>query len=178
MEYWLEVPGVRGPNHGAVIFPAHNRFASGRFEQAMGARQNILFRTPADDTRTDNFFITFYRQPDGKFAQLTEAPPEQTDRGPWIKTERGVYPETDDGWWGVESMMQDRMALESQGPIYDRSSETLAATDRGVVLLRGMIRDSIRAIEAGGDPIGIVRDPAENKVIEFGASLHDLAPPL
>lgn len=177
-DYWLEAPGVASRNHGSVIFPAHNRFASGRVEQAMGARQNLLFRTPADDTRTDNFFITFYPTPDRKFVQRTETPPEQADRGPWIKTERGVYPEADDGWWGVESMMQDRMALESQGPVYDRSTETLAVTDRGVVLWRDMVRESIATVEEGRDPIGTVRKPNENKVIEFGTSLHDFAPPL
>ena len=178
MDYEFEAPGIAGRNRGSVIFPSHNRFASGRVEQANGGRQNLLFRTPADDTQTNNFFITFYPTPDRKFVQIAETPPEQKERGPWISTVRGVYPEGDEGWWGVESMMQDRMALESQGPIYDRSTETLAVTDRGVVLWREMVRESIDAVAAGRDPVGIVRDPARNKVIEFGTSAHDFAPAL
>jgi 5,5'-dehydrodivanillate O-demethylase len=178
MDYSIEAPGVNDKNRGSVIFPSHNRFASGRVEQAFGARQNMLFRTPAEDTRTDNFFITFYPTPDRKFVQITETPPEQKERGPWIPTQRGVYPEVDDGWWGVDSMMQDRMALESQGPIYDRSTETLAVSDRGVVMWREMVRDSIAAAAAGRDPVGIVREPAGNGVLEFGTALHDFAPPL
>jgi 5,5'-dehydrodivanillate O-demethylase len=177
-DYSLEAAGVEDKNVGSVIFPAHNRFASGRTEQALGSRQNMLFRTPADDTESLNFFITLYPRPDGGLVQHTETPPEQAERGPWIPTQRGVYPAGDEEWWGVESMMQDRMALESQGPVHDRSKEHLAASDRGVALLREMLRTSIDAVEKGGDPVGIIRDPAKNKIIEFGTYLHKFAPPL
>lgn len=178
INYSLEVPGVPGKNVGSFVFPAHNRFTSGRVEQAIGARHNLLFRTPADDTYTMNFFIVFYPTEDGKLVQKLETPPELAERGPWIPTEHGVYPEGDEEWWGVESMQQDRMALESQGLIFDRSTEHLGASDRGVIMFREMLQESIKAVAEGRDPIGIVRDPAKNKVVEFGAYLHTFAPPL
>jgi 5,5'-dehydrodivanillate O-demethylase len=59
------------------------------------------------------------------------------------------------------------VAQESQGPIYDRSNEHLAYTDRGVILLRRLYKDSIEAVRNGGDPIGVVRDPAKNDLIRL-----------
>jgi 5,5'-dehydrodivanillate O-demethylase len=177
-DYLVQVPGLPAENCVSLIFPSGNRFASGRSEQAMGARQNMLIRVPQDDTKSLNFFITLYPTYDGKLVQKMEAPPEQSERGPWIPTERCVYPSGDEDWWRVESMMQDRMAIEGQGVITDRSTEHLAASDRGVVLYREMLRESIRAVESGRDPVGVIRDPAQNPPVEFGTHLHTIAPAL
>jgi hypothetical protein len=57
----------------------------------------------------------------------------------------GVYTRVDDGWWGIVSHDQDRVAQESQGDIYDRSKEHLGAADEGVILLRNLILESIEA---------------------------------
>jgi hypothetical protein len=62
-----------------------------------------------------------------------------------------VYREVDDGWWNIESNDQDRMATEEQGPLLDRSRENLAASDRGIVLYRTILNDSLAAIAGGGD---------------------------
>jgi len=43
----------------------------------------------------------------------------------------------------------------------------LAYTDRGVILLRRLYKESIEAVKKGGDPIGVVRDPAKNEMIRF-----------
>jgi 5,5'-dehydrodivanillate O-demethylase len=178
IDYAFEVPNVPDENVGSVIFPSHNRFASGRAEQAIGTRQNMLFRTPVDDVHTNNFFITLYLTADGKLQQKCETPPEQADRGPWIETQAGIYPPGDEAWWGVDSMMQDRMALESQGPVHDRTRENLAGSDVGVVMWRELVRQSIDAVEKGKDPVGVIRDPAKNTVIEFGTKMHTYAPAL
>ncbi len=82
---------------------------------------------------------------------------------------RGVYKRVKDGWWGIASHDQDRAAQESQGIITDRTKEYLAPSDRGIVQLRRLLLDSIDAIEAGKDPFGLLRDPAQNKVVTFDA---------
>jgi 5,5'-dehydrodivanillate O-demethylase len=69
------------------------------------------------------------------------------------------------GWFARGD--QDRVAQESQGPIYDRTGEHLAYTDRGVILLRRLYKESIEAVKRGLDPIGIFRDPAKNEMIRF-----------
>ena len=53
--------------------------------------------------------------------------------------------------------------MVSQGPIAIHAYEHLTSTDYGVIGMRQMIRDGIRAVQEGRDPVGIVRDP--NKVI-------------
>jgi hypothetical protein len=87
----------------------------------------------------------------------------------------GVYTRVDDGWWGVASHDQDRVAQESQGPIYDRSKEHLGASDEGVILLRNLIRESIEAVQHGTDPFWILRQPEQNQRITFDASMAEIA---
>jgi hypothetical protein len=52
---------------------------------------------------------------------------------------------------------QDHMAWETQGPIADRSVEHLSYSDRGVVLLRRVMKEQIERVQRGEDPIGVQR---------------------
>lgn len=54
----------------------------------------------------------------------------------------------------------DAEAQGSQGAITLDSEETLATSDRGVVMLRRMLLSMADDVEAGRDPINIVRDPS------------------
>jgi hypothetical protein len=85
-----------------------------------------------------------------------------------------VYERCDDGYWGVVSGEQDRMAQESQGEIADRAAEHLASSDRGVVLFRQILREAISTVEEGGDPPGVVRDPVRNEMIAFDAYMQEI----
>jgi hypothetical protein len=40
-------------------------------------------------------------------------------------------------------------------------------TDRGVILLRRLYKESIEAVKRGGDPIGVIRDPEKNRIIRL-----------
>lgn len=52
-----------------------------------------------------------------------------------------------------------------QGPITLHSEEHLATSDRGVAMLRRMIRQQVEIVKEGGDPIGVSHDPQHvNKV--------------
>ena len=62
---------------------------------------------------------------------------------------------------------QDIMAWLTQGPIADRSNESLGASDKGITLYRKMLERELAVAEAGGDPKGIIRDPAQNEYIEL-----------
>jgi hypothetical protein len=57
--------------------------------------------------------------------------------------------------------------MTSQGPIAVRQYENLTTTDTGVIMLRNMILDGIRAVQEGRDPVGVNRDP--NKIIHTRA---------
>lgn len=114
-----------------------------------------------------NVFVAVY--PDAENVRITRgdlsAPP-------------GVYETIDDGWWGIESGDQDRAATEGQGPITDRTLEHLGPSDVGVTMFRGMLRDAIRDVAEGRDPIGVIRDPQANALIRFDTHQHDVVPPL
>jgi 5,5'-dehydrodivanillate O-demethylase oxygenase subunit len=56
------------------------------------------------------------------------------------------------------------MAVEQQGVIADRPNEHLGVSDGGIIAMRQMMRESLAAVEAGKDPLCIIRDPALQKV--------------
>jgi 5,5'-dehydrodivanillate O-demethylase len=58
---------------------------------------------------------------------------------------------------------QDMIAWVAQGPISDRTREHLASGDKGVIMFHKMIMENADAVARGEDPIGTVRDPAENE---------------
>ena len=63
---------------------------------------------------------------------------------------------------------QDRVVWETQGSVFDRSTETLGASDRGIVMFRRMLEEQIERVERGQEPnVAVVRDPAKNTVITF-----------
>jgi 5,5'-dehydrodivanillate O-demethylase len=62
---------------------------------------------------------------------------------------------------------QDQMAWETQGPIADRAKEHLGESDRGIILFRKLLRDQIRAVQTGDDPVGTNRDPEKDEVIRL-----------
>jgi hypothetical protein len=49
--------------------------------------------------------------------------------------------------------------MTSQGPIAIHAYENLTSTDYGVIALRQLLRDGIRAVNEGRDPMGVIRDP-------------------
>ena len=58
--------------------------------------------------------------------------------------------------------MQDAAIQESQGPVQDRTRETLVPTDRAIILARQRLHKAMVAVQEGGQPDGI--DPASQRV--------------
>jgi hypothetical protein len=63
----------------------------------------------------------------------------------------------------------DMEAQEGQRPIAVHALEHLVPADKGIALLRRRLREQLKRIEAGEDPINIVRDPAQNQRITTNA---------
>lgn len=53
----------------------------------------------------------------------------------------------------------DKEATEGLGPITNHKLEHLASSDRGVAMVRKILRRAIKDIEEGRDPKGVIRDP-------------------
>ena len=60
---------------------------------------------------------------------------------------------------------QDIMAWVTQGPVADRTTETLGKSDMGVARLRRLFFEEMNKVHKGEDPLGTVRDAAANEVI-------------
>jgi hypothetical protein len=58
--------------------------------------------------------------------------------------------------------VHDLFVTESQGTFLDHAEEHLSATDVGIARLRKHLLEAVRDMEAGRDPRGVIRDPAEN----------------
>jgi 5,5'-dehydrodivanillate O-demethylase oxygenase subunit len=133
-----------------LIFPNILRIPQGREEC-------LHWRVPIDDTHTLIYIMAFTPSPDGRPVEQPEQPPVEL-----------VDQYLPDGEFDLSGFYgHDRMAWETQGPVYDRSQEHLGATDRGIVMLRRLLAEQITVVEQGGEPMALVRDPTRNQLIAF-----------
>jgi 5,5'-dehydrodivanillate O-demethylase len=139
-----------------ILMPTINRlpqpWPGGKFKWP---RHSAIFRTPVDDTHTLVLSAVFTPFVDGKAPEL---PPGHTFD---ITEQLHVH------------RLQDYEAVASQGEIYDRASERLGASDRGVILLRKIIMEAIDAVERGEDPKGVIRDPAQDVLLDCSREVLD-----
>jgi 5,5'-dehydrodivanillate O-demethylase len=110
----------------------------------------LQIRTPVDDTNTLFYWYNCRPRPEGQ-APSGEVPLWEN---PWLTEKGDVIPEM--------ANAQDIMVLVSQGEIADRSLENLGETDKGIALYRRTLLQELEKVEAGEDPLGVIRDPAKN----------------
>jgi 5,5'-dehydrodivanillate O-demethylase len=119
-------------------------------------------RVPMDDTHTKIYFVRFYPSENGEIVENDEPPVE------YLKSYKNppdaVHPFTRFRMDAVQA--QDHMAWETQGPICDRTNERLTTSDRGVILLRAVMFREMKKVKQNLDPMGVVRDPANNPFID------------
>ncbi len=74
------------------------------------------------------------------------------------------------GSWGGMGMhfpSQDAFAIETQGPIQDRTKEYLGASDMVIVAVRRILLKAIREMQEGKEAPGLIRTPADNPFADF-----------
>lgn len=139
-----------------LLFPTVLRHVA-PFNEGSGHRHNLQIRVPVDDHHTQVFRVNFLpidseRSPESapvplRFVQLKTGPREY---------KMNMIP------------AQDSMAWETQGSRTDRTQEHLGVGDEGIIELRKLLREQIERVQRGLDPIGIIRDPAKNELIDLG----------
>ena len=110
--------------------------------EAKPASRPVIIRwaVPDDDTHTTNF----------ELAQVDPAwglTPQQVAQPGFGQSADRPYAER-------QRQPADYDAQSSQRPIAVHALEHLASTDRGVIMLRKIVRDGIRAVARGADPAG------------------------
>lgn len=133
-----------------LIFPTMLRVGAGR-------QHRMQIRVPLDQCTTWHLWVSFY-----------QANPDQ-----WIPRQLCV-PLYDVSWKDESGRFLthtvdggDMMAWVSQGAIADRTRENLASSDQGIMMLRRLLFEQIEIVQRGGDPMGVMRNAAENVCIEL-----------
>jgi len=124
--------------------------------QDLKIRHNIQFRLPVDDGHTQVFVVYFEPSDSVRTSADADVPLEHFNH----KDENGEY--------RMDMVLaQDSMAWETQGAVMDRTREHLGAADRGVVILRRLLKEQIALVQAGGAPLGTQSATKQNAVIEL-----------
>ena len=139
-----------------LVFPTILRNVRRDKDNKEDFQHYIEMRAPIDDTHTQRYSVNFIPS-DTITTSPDEDPPHRYFA---LKDPEGKF-------YMQHIPSQDAMAWETQGALADRSKEHLGASDRGVLVFRKLLREQIDIVRAGGEPMGIVRDPVKNEVIHF-----------
>jgi hypothetical protein len=135
---WVRVVDTIMPNYGLIPPPEHHATKENIAQYARVATWVV----PIDDYNLKRMYLLFNDKrnplkPDlYERALVWDRPYEEAQRSPG-----------------------DHEMIMSQGPITIHSTENLTPTDYGVIGLRQLIRDGIRDVREGRDPLGVLRDP-------------------
>ena len=115
---------------------------------APGPTTTVGWVVPVDDTHHRRFHsMKVPKNLKGRPRQMyTETRPK-----PWIDMTEEERQRAPSDW----------EAQELQGPITLHSEEHLATSDKGIAMVRRLLRQQIRLVQEGGDPIGVTFDPAK-----------------
>ena len=137
-----------------VVFPNILAVGSGG---GLWTQYVFQIRVPMDDEHTLHLWYHAYIPPEGAVV-----PRHLLDEIAYydvpIKNARGEYM--------LEYIhVQDIMAWETQGAIADRTREALGWSDSGVTMYRKMLRRELKKVEAGEDPMNVIRGGAPDAII-------------
>jgi 5,5'-dehydrodivanillate O-demethylase oxygenase subunit len=106
------------------------------------------WRVPIDDENTLSVAWFFMRVPKGREPYVQEKVPT------WVSPIR----DANGNWITSHVINQDILAWVGQGRIADRTSESLGASDLGIVMIRKRMLDELDAIAQGREPKGVIRN--------------------
>ena len=139
-----------------IVFP--NMLAVGNGDEK-SRYYSFQIRVPVDDDHTMHLWYNAYVPPKGATIPAHLTAKLHTYTVPFKDAHGEFIMDNIDG--------QDMMAWISQGPIADRTRENLGSSDKGVAMYRRVLRRELQKIADGEEPIGIVRDPAQNVRIDL-----------
>lgn len=139
-----------------LVFPITLRHVFRTLKTDGSVRHNVQIRVPVDDAHTQVYVVYFT--------------PNETDHSPADGDTPWEYFAIRDGngdYRLEHVLVQDAMAWETQGAPTDRTQEHLGVGDEGIIIFRKLLREQIDIVQRGGEPLGLVRDPIKNRLIEF-----------
>jgi 5,5'-dehydrodivanillate O-demethylase oxygenase subunit len=113
------------------------------------------WRVPIDDTHTLSVLWVFSLVPSEQGEYVQEKIPS------WY----GPLRDAEGRWITSHVANQDFAVWVGQGAITDRTREKLGQSDKGIVQMRRRFFEELDAVQAGAEPKGLIRDPAQNHCI-------------
>ncbi|WP_328914497.1 MULTISPECIES: aromatic ring-hydroxylating dioxygenase subunit alpha [unclassified Streptomyces] len=186
--FWLHghTMHVKGIDRGSYYYRPIEKYSFEQFEWGIIKRRVYRDKTGAVEEETGHplVFPNILRLPEGPLQAMHWRVPVDDEHTMLIRAglrpdqpgEERVHDEepsvvrlpsemTADGDHVMDTFTsQDRMAWETQGAVYDRTKEMLGAEDKGIAMYRRLLRQQIELVQAGEDPMGLIRDPALAKV--------------
>lgn len=136
-----------------------------------GNGYSVNWHLPIDDTHHWVYKISFRRELPNNGVLFRSS--EDTELGPDYRLARNLsnrylqdreeqHARTFAGL-GSDFYVHDGCAIEGAGPIEDRTKEHLGAGDKFIVAQRSLLFRAIADLEAGRDPVGVIRQPGDNR---------------
>jgi phthalate 4,5-dioxygenase oxygenase subunit len=146
-----------------------NKVATVGSEGRVGEGYSIHWHVPVDDENHIRFDFIFNRvRPLARESYAQEFATEVIDNR-YRRNKRNRYLQDRElmqianfSGMGDHHGAQDAFATETPGPIHDRSREHLGASDICIVAARRQLLAGIASVQAGREPIHVIRDPAQN----------------
>jgi phthalate 4,5-dioxygenase len=146
-----------------------NKVATVGNEGRVGEGYTLHWGVPMDDESHVRFDFTFNRErPIVRERYQQEVEGELVDdryrrnkRNRYLQ-DRTLMQTNNFSGMGDHHGVQDAFATETQGPIQDRSREHLGASDACIVAARRQLLNAVAAVQAGRDPIHVIRDAAQD----------------
>lgn len=191
--FWLHghTMKVKGIDRGSYYYRPIEKYSFEQFEWGIIKRRVYRDTTGAVEEETGHplVFPNILRLPEGPLQALHWRVPVDDEHTMIIRAgllpdkpgEERVHDEepevvrippetTPEGDHAMDTFTsQDRMAWETQGAVYDRTKEMLGAEDKGIAMYRRLLRQQVELIQAGEDPMALIRDPAQ-AVVTFDVS--------
>ena len=115
-------------------------------------RHDYQIGVPIDDTTTWHISYRSYTFP-------PEIKVPQQESIPYVE----VPIQDENGTYILDYVLgQDMVAWYEQGQITDRTREHLYEGDKVIIAYRQMLQEQIEIVQRGGDPMNVIRDPAEH----------------
>ena len=134
------------------------------FPNILRHARDTQIRVPIDDAHTRIIFVHFDETADGSIVDDNEETLPVEYIKPYKNPPDAMHPFTRFRMDAVQA--QDHMAWETQGAIADRTNERLGTADRGIIMLRERMLREIAKVQQGQDPLGVMRDPAKNDMLD------------
>ena len=132
--------------------------------------QTSQIRVPVDDTHTLYWWYLYFPRQDDEAEQRPE------EIAVYQVPVPGVDKEGLPVWEVVDNNSgQDNYAWSTQGAISPRWTEHLGESDKGIILYRRLLRQQMKIVEDGGDPMNTFRDPSTNVSIHIQTESDDPA---